>query len=57
MLILRIYFGELTKRKVEHGGVYKLHRFVYLGRNQAIDCDPEKFNRKQTGHGGMHVRL
>ncbi len=30
-----------------------LHRYIYyLGRNQAIDCDPEKYGRKQAGHGG-----
>ncbi len=31
-----------------------LLRYIYfLGRNQAIDCDPVKYGRKQQGHGGM----
>ena len=37
----RIYLHSYTS--------YYAYRFVYyLGLNQAIDCDPEKFNRKQT---------
>ena len=26
-----------------------------MGQNQAIDCDPTKYGRKQKGHGGMYA--
>ena len=33
-----------------------MYRYIYyLGRNQAIDCDPEKYGRQQQGHGGQYA--